>query len=110
LVKLCSNDSLHMQSQWQFTLHSYASNRSNARRSRSVLSIIVYTLVPYTTYLSLIILRSFPILWPCSLPFHCKSSFYTLFNTTYFRSLTVALLIHCPVVIFRACMSVLPFA
>jgi hypothetical protein len=38
-------------------------------------------------------LRSFHILWPCSLPFHCKSSLYTLFNTAYFRSLTVALLI-----------------
>jgi hypothetical protein len=53
-------------------------------------------------------LRSFPILWPCLLPFHCKSSFHTLFYTVYFHLLTVALLIRCLVVIFRAIASVLP--
>jgi hypothetical protein len=55
-------------------------------------------------------LRSFPIPWPCSLPFHCKSSFYTLSHTTYFRLLTIVLLIRCPVVISRAIASVLPIA
>jgi hypothetical protein len=39
------------------SLHSY---RSNARRSQSVLPIIVYTLVLYATYLSLIIFRIIP--------------------------------------------------
>jgi hypothetical protein len=53
-------------------------------------------------------LRSFPIPWPCLLPFHCKSSFHTLFYTAYFRLLTVALLICCLVVIFRATTSILP--
>jgi hypothetical protein len=46
------NNSSHTQSQQQFTLHSYASNRNNTRRSQSVPSIIVYTLISYdTTYL-----------------------------------------------------------
>jgi hypothetical protein len=53
-------------------------------------------------------LRSFPIPWPCLLPFHCKSSFYILFYTVYFHLLTVALLIRCLVVISRALTSVLP--
>jgi hypothetical protein len=69
------------------TLHSYASNCSNARRSRSVPPIIVSTLVPYTTTYLWSSLRSFPIPWPCSLSFHCKSSFYILFNTAYFARL-----------------------
>jgi hypothetical protein len=102
------DDSSHTQSQWQSTLHSYTSHRSNAWRSRSVLPIIVSTLVPYTTTYLWLSLRSFPIPWPCSLPFHCKSSFYILFNTAYFCSLTIALLICCPVVISRALASVLP--
>jgi hypothetical protein len=54
------DDSLHTQSRQQIPLHSYASNSSNARRSRSVPSIIVYTLVPYTTYLSLITFKIIP--------------------------------------------------
>jgi hypothetical protein len=54
------DDSSHMQSRRHVTLHSYASNRSNARRSRSIPSIIVYILVPYTTYLSLIIFKIIP--------------------------------------------------
>jgi hypothetical protein len=94
-VKLCSDDSSHMQSQQQF---------------QSVLSIIVYTLIPYTTTYLWSSLRSFPIPWPCSLPFHCKSSFSILFNTTYFCLITIALLIHCLVVIFQAIVSVLPIA
>jgi hypothetical protein len=53
-------------------------------------------------------LRSFPIPWPCLLPFHCKSSFHILFYTAYFRLLTVALLIRCLVVISQALASVLP--
>jgi hypothetical protein len=53
-------------------------------------------------------LRSFPIPWPWLLPFHCKSSFYILFYTVYFRLLTVALLIYCLVVISRALASILP--
>jgi hypothetical protein len=47
----CDN-TLHMQSRWHLTLHSYVSNCCNTQRSRSVLPIIVYTLVSYdTTYL-----------------------------------------------------------
>jgi hypothetical protein len=53
-------------------------------------------------------LRSFPIPWPCVLPFHCKSSFHILFYIAYYRLLTVALLIHCLVVISRALASILP--
>jgi hypothetical protein len=46
------DDTSHKQSQRQNPLHSYASNSSNAWRSQSVLSIIVYTLISYdTTYL-----------------------------------------------------------
>jgi hypothetical protein len=103
---------LHTRKSWRhyFTFHSYTSNSCNTRRSRSVLPIIVYTLVSYDTTYLWSSLRSFPILWPCSLSFHCKWSFYILFNTTYFWSLTVALLIHCPVVISWAFMSVIPFA
>jgi hypothetical protein len=51
------DDSSHMQSRRHCTLHSY---RSNARRSRSVPLIIIYTLVPYVTYLSLIIFKIIP--------------------------------------------------
>jgi hypothetical protein len=51
------NDTSHSQSRRHFTLHSY---HSNARRSRSVPSIIVYTLVLYVTYLSLIIFKIIP--------------------------------------------------
>jgi hypothetical protein len=54
------DDPLHMQSRRHMSLHSYASNCSNAQRSRSVPSIIVFTLVPYTTYLSLIIFKIIP--------------------------------------------------
>jgi hypothetical protein len=43
------DDTLHMQSQRHFTLHSYASNSCNTRRSWSVPPIIVYTLVSYDT-------------------------------------------------------------
>jgi hypothetical protein len=53
-------------------------------------------------------LRSFPIPWPCLLPFHCKSSFYILYYTVYFHLLTVTLFIHCLVVIFWAIVSILP--
>jgi hypothetical protein len=54
----CRRDnSLHMKSRRHSTLHSY---RSNARRSQSVPSIIVYTLVPYVIYLSLIIFKIIP--------------------------------------------------
>jgi hypothetical protein len=60
LVKLCSANSLHTQSWQQSTLHSYVSNCSNAQRSWSVPSIIVYTLIPYTIYLSLIIFKIIP--------------------------------------------------
>jgi hypothetical protein len=103
-------DTSHMQSRRQNPLHSYASNSCNTQRSRSLLPIIVYTLIPYDTTYLWSSLRSFPILWPCSLPFHCKSSFYILFNTAYFQSLTVALLIRCPVVISWAFAPVIPFA
>jgi hypothetical protein len=99
-----------LQSQWHLTLHSYASNCCNTRRSRSVPPIIVYTLISYDTTYLWSSLRSFPILWPCSLPFHCKSSFYIPFNIAYFWSLTITLLIHCTVVISRAFASVIPFA
>jgi hypothetical protein len=53
------DDSSHMQSRWHCncTLHSY---RSNAWRSRSVPSIIIYTLVSYVIYLSLIIFKIIP--------------------------------------------------
>jgi hypothetical protein len=51
------DDTSHMQSQRHFTLHSY---RSNAQRSQSVPSIIVYTLISYATYLSLIIFKIIP--------------------------------------------------
>jgi hypothetical protein len=54
------DDSLHTQSQQQFTLYSYASNYSNARRSQSVPPIIVFTLVSYDTPLSLIIFKIIP--------------------------------------------------
>jgi hypothetical protein len=53
-------------------------------------------------------LRSFPIPWPCLLPFHCKSSFHILFYTAYYCFLTVTLLICCLVVISRALASILP--
>jgi hypothetical protein len=54
----CQRDnSSHMQSRRLSTLHSY---RSNAQRSWSVPSIIVYTLVPYVIYLSLIIFKIIP--------------------------------------------------
>jgi hypothetical protein len=101
------DDTSHTQSRWQNPLHSYASNSSNAWRSRSVLSIIVYTLISYDTTYLWSSLRSFPIPWPCSLPFYCKSSFYIL--SAYFWSLTVVLLIHCPVVISRAFAPIIPF-
>jgi hypothetical protein len=52
--------------------------------------------------------RSFPIPWPCLLPFHCKSSFHILFYTAYYCLLTVALHINCLVGISRALTSVLP--
>jgi hypothetical protein len=54
------DDSSHTQSRRHFTLHSYASNRSNAQRSRSVLLIIVFTLISYDTHLSLIIFKIIP--------------------------------------------------
>jgi hypothetical protein len=50
------DDTLHTQSWRHLTLHSY---HSNARRSRSVPSIIVYTLVLHATYL-LIIFKIIP--------------------------------------------------
>jgi hypothetical protein len=54
----CRHDnSSHMQSQRHCTLHSY---HSNAWRSRSVPPIIVYTLILYVTYLSLIIFKIIP--------------------------------------------------
>jgi hypothetical protein len=53
-------------------------------------------------------LRLFPIPWPCLLPFHCKSSFHILFYITYYRLLTVTLLICCLVVISWALVSILP--
>jgi hypothetical protein len=74
------NNSSHTQSRRHFTLHSCTSNSNNTWRSRSVLSIIVYTLVSYDTTYLWSSLRSFPILWPCSLPFHCKWSFYIVFK------------------------------
>jgi hypothetical protein len=46
-----------MQSRQHISLHSY---HSNARRSQSVPPIIVYTLVLYATYLSLIIFKIIP--------------------------------------------------
>jgi hypothetical protein len=51
------NDTSHTQSRQHLTLHFY---RSNAWRSRSVPSIIIYTLVSYVTYLSLIIFKIIP--------------------------------------------------
>jgi hypothetical protein len=45
------------KSWWHISLHSY---HSNARRSRSVPPIIIYTLVLYATYLSLIIFKIIP--------------------------------------------------
>jgi hypothetical protein len=51
------DDSSHMQSRRHCTLHSY---HSNARRSQSVPSIIIYTLVSYVIYLSLIIFKIIP--------------------------------------------------
>jgi hypothetical protein len=54
------DDPLHLQSRRHFTLHSYASNRHNTQWSRSVLPIIVSTLVSYDTYLSLIIFKIIP--------------------------------------------------
>jgi hypothetical protein len=51
------DDSSHTQSRRHSTLHSY---HSNARRSWSVPSIIIYTLVSYIIYLSLIIFKIIP--------------------------------------------------
>jgi hypothetical protein len=51
------DDTSHMQSRRHISLHSY---HSNARRSRSVPPTIVYTLVLYVTYLSLIIFKIIP--------------------------------------------------
>jgi hypothetical protein len=54
------NDSPHMQSQWHSTLHSYVLNCCNTQWSRSVPYITISTLVPYATYLSLIIFKIVP--------------------------------------------------
>jgi hypothetical protein len=51
------NDSSHTQSRQHCTLHSY---HSNARRSRSVPLIRVFTLISYDTHLSLIIFEIIP--------------------------------------------------
>jgi hypothetical protein len=54
------DDSLHIQSQQQYALHSMASNPHNTQCSQSVPSITVSTLVSYVTYLSLIIFKIIP--------------------------------------------------
>jgi hypothetical protein len=55
------DDSLHMQSRWHFTLHSYTSNSRNTQWSQSVPPITV-SLYPcsYVTSLSLIIFKIIP--------------------------------------------------
>jgi hypothetical protein len=55
-----ADDSLHIQSQWHYTLHSMASNPHNAQCSQSVLPITISTLVSYVTFLSLIIFKIIP--------------------------------------------------
>jgi hypothetical protein len=100
------NDSLHMQGRQHCTLHPY---HSNAQRSRSVPLIIAFTLVSYDTHLSLIIFKiiTHPMTLLTAIPL--QVIIYILTNTTYFRLLTVALLIRCLVVISQAFASVLPF-
>jgi hypothetical protein len=70
-----------------------------------LLSLPLFPMLPPYLWSSL---RSFPIPWSCLLPFHCKSSFHTLFHIAYFRLLTVTLFIHCLVVISWALTSILP--
>jgi hypothetical protein len=96
------DDTSHMQSQWHIPLHSYASNHNNARRSHSVLLIIVLTLISYDTHLSLIIFKIIPHPMTLLTAIPLQVIICTLFNTAYFRSLTITLLICCPVVISRA--------
>jgi hypothetical protein len=101
------DDSSHMQSRWHISLHSYASNHSNAQWAWSVPSIIVYTLVSYATYLSLIIFKIIPHPMTLLTAFPLQ---VIILHLTYFCLLTIALLIHCLVVISRALASVLPIA
>jgi hypothetical protein len=71
--------------------------------SRLLLSLPLFPMLPPYLWSSL---RSFPIPWPCLLPFHCKSSFYILFYMVHFHLLTVALFIHCLVVMSpRICLT-----
>jgi hypothetical protein len=49
-----------------------------------LLSLPLFPMLPPYLWSSL---RSFPIPWPCLLPFHCKSSFYILFYISYFACL-----------------------
>jgi hypothetical protein len=102
------DDSPHIQSQWHSALHSTASNCHNTWCSRSVPPVAVSTSSPVLHSYLWSSLRSFPIPWPCLLPFHCKLLFHILFYTTYYHFPTVALLIHCLVVISWALVSVLP--
>jgi hypothetical protein len=50
--------------------------------SRLLLSLPLFPMLHTYLWSSL---RSFPIPWPCSLPFHCKSSFHILYHTAYYR-------------------------
>jgi hypothetical protein len=87
-------------------LHSTASNHQNARCSWFVLPVTVSTLFPVLHSYLWSSLRSFPIPWPCLLPFYCKSLFHILFYTTYYRFPTISLLICCLVVISQALTSI----
>jgi hypothetical protein len=91
-----------------FTLHSTASNHQNIQCSQSVPPVTIPPLFLVLHSYLWSSLRSFPIPWPCLLPFHCKSSFHILFYTIYFHLLTVALLIRCLVVISWALVSIIP--
>jgi hypothetical protein len=64
--------------------------------SRLLPSLPLFPMLPPYLWSSL---RSFPILWPCLLLFHCKSSFYIIFYIADYRLLTVTLLIRCLVVV-----------
>jgi hypothetical protein len=103
-----ANNPLHIQTCQLCTFHSNTSNPCNAQCSWSIPPVTISTLISYVKYLSLIIFKIIPHPMTCLLPFHCKSSFHILFYTAYYRLLTIALLIHCLVVICRALVSIIP--
>jgi hypothetical protein len=103
-----ADDFPQIKKQWLSALHSTTSNPHNAWCSQSVPLVTVSTLFPVLHSYLWSSLRSFPIPWPCLLPFHCKSLFHILFYTAYYRLPIISLLIHCLVVISQALTSILP--